>query len=340
MFSYSAKDKCFIVPYITQSPKEMIEGFIHTPFTKHNPVYQSIVSNSPFAKVVQSYLELWEGFYLLISKAHWKTHIKVVPINHKIIQDYYILRFTRATDEFEICNAANCNTKIDFKHHWYFYKASTEVEATFQKGSKYFTFAFLFEKKWFDEHIDILFVAEETQKVKNIFNGPWAHTLHDEPDTTIGMQLNSIAENLTNTPVKELNREEIKNQITTILYHFYKRMACLETNYAYLPDALNGTWVKEVGKYLESNLTGEFPGIEALSRAFGVSTTKLKTHFKHHYGTTPMQYYSDRQMGLAGELLLKKKSVEEVARTLGYKDAHKFSLRFKKTHGVLPSKYV
>ncbi|SDD37132.1 AraC-type DNA-binding protein [Mucilaginibacter pineti] len=76
-----------------------------------------------------------------------------------------------------------------------------------------------------------------------------------------------------------------------------------------------------------------------LSRKVGLNDFKLKKGFKEAFGNTVFGYLLELRMEKAKDmLLLPNQSVSEVAHKVGYKNAHHFTVAFKKRFGYLPSK--
>lgn len=338
VFVYNFKDRAFQVPYITTSPELMFEGFKKTPFSKYNPDYQSIESNSMFAKYKNTYLELEQGFSVLITNIWWKTNIKVVPIIKEIDKEYYFLRFARSSDEFGIHIKNSIDQFVYQPSQWYFYKANTDVEASFKKDSKYFTFAFFFEKQWFESNFSVLF-GDKKNIVDQIFDSNYAHVSYPENSADAILKINSIAEKIVDTQVSLLNIEEIKNEILNQVYIFFNRIISNEALATVETGSLSTIWIEDVAMYIDSQVEQNFPGIEFIAKKFRVSASKLKNDFKERYGKSLRKYYLDKQMEKASELLHQKLSVNEIAGKLKYNDPNKFSAQFKKRYGVLPSKF-
>jgi AraC-like DNA-binding protein len=76
-----------------------------------------------------------------------------------------------------------------------------------------------------------------------------------------------------------------------------------------------------------------------LSRKVGLNDFKLKKGFKEAFGNTVFGYLLELRMETAKDMLLSpNQSVSEVAHKVGYKNAHHFTVAFKKRFGYLPSK--
>jgi AraC-like DNA-binding protein len=89
-----------------------------------------------------------------------------------------------------------------------------------------------------------------------------------------------------------------------------------------------------ISEYLTANL----PVIKALSKEFNMSDSNLKRHFRIVYGKNIYEYYLEKKMTLAREMILNEgKPVSIVAYSLGYEKVSSFSKAFKKMYGVVPS---
>lgn len=94
----------------------------------------------------------------------------------------------------------------------------------------------------------------------------------------------------------------------------------------------------EVEKKISTCLQDDLPLIKDLSKEFLMSESTLKKHFRIVYGKNIYEYYLDKKMHLAREMLLKETgSVSQVAYSLGYDKVSGFSKAFKKTFNILPS---
>lgn len=99
--------------------------------------------------------------------------------------------------------------------------------------------------------------------------------------------------------------------------------------------------IKRAEQFLLESLLGDFPGIEKVAAKTGISPSKLKSDFKSMHDASLYQYFSSHQMQAAYDVLLQDKyEIREVALLFGYENASKFSAKFFKEFGVMPSKVV
>lgn len=94
--------------------------------------------------------------------------------------------------------------------------------------------------------------------------------------------------------------------------------------------------IQGVKEYLTKTFL-EDHSLVCLARQFATNTNKLMLLFKKVYGVSIFEYLGDLKMDYARHLLLDGLYVGEVARNVGYKNAHHFSTAFKKKYGTCPS---
>lgn len=93
----------------------------------------------------------------------------------------------------------------------------------------------------------------------------------------------------------------------------------------------------KVEKILEQHLEKELPSLEMIAREATLSQSTLKRHFKLMFGKSLYEYYLEKKMEYAKQLLLESPvSVKEVAYRLGYEKPSNFIQMFKKIHSYSP----
>ncbi|MBU5425089.1 AraC family transcriptional regulator [Tissierella pigra] len=80
--------------------------------------------------------------------------------------------------------------------------------------------------------------------------------------------------------------------------------------------------------------------LDQLSKIACMGTTKLKTSFKLLHGCTITKYIQHRRMSKAEYLLsCTDLTINQIAQTVGYNSASRFSELFRKSTGILPNEY-
>lgn len=80
--------------------------------------------------------------------------------------------------------------------------------------------------------------------------------------------------------------------------------------------------------------------LEKLAKIACMGTTKLKYSFKLMHGCTITEYIQKRRMSQAEHLLrCTDLTIHQVAKTVGYNSASRFSELFRKSTGILPNEY-
>lgn len=118
----------------------------------------------------------------------------------------------------------------------------------------------------------------------------------------------------------------------------------LNNNLIYTPES-SGTLIandeflklQTAKQFLEANIKNP-PSLIELAKKCGLNDFKLKKRFKEVYGNTVFGYLAQLRMERAKLLLQSGLTVNEVADAVGYKNAHHFTVAFKKRFQVLPSK--
>lgn len=95
----------------------------------------------------------------------------------------------------------------------------------------------------------------------------------------------------------------------------------------------------EVYIYIENNLHGEFRIVD-IAKKFKISPSTLRRHFAATYNMPIYQFYHERRMRQACQLLIDgRMTISEISDAMGYKNYTSFSRAFTKYHGLPPVKY-
>ena len=98
--------------------------------------------------------------------------------------------------------------------------------------------------------------------------------------------------------------------------------------------------ISEAKLYMAQNLTNPSLMLQDVAKAVGMSNSRFSTVFSQQNGQTFTEYLIYLRLGKAKELL-RNTTVKgsQIAREVGYNDAHYFSYIFKKNTGMTPSEY-
>lgn len=97
--------------------------------------------------------------------------------------------------------------------------------------------------------------------------------------------------------------------------------------------------VSKVKRYLDESIEKKI-SLSKLGELANMTARQLFRKFKKELGTTPYEYYMQRKIEIAKNLLDHSQfSVKEIALRLGFNDAYHFSGMFKKKTGTSPTAY-
>lgn len=98
--------------------------------------------------------------------------------------------------------------------------------------------------------------------------------------------------------------------------------------------------VKAIRRFLAEHISEHYTQ-EALSHRFDIPMTAMKTCFRSVYGTSIGSRLAGYRMNAAAELLLRERelSIAEIGGRVGYDNAGKFTVAFKKIMKLTPSEY-
>jgi AraC-like DNA-binding protein len=336
----------FRIHFKGNSPQLLFESFDRLPFVKHDKKRQLMSANTPLFDGAIYYQQLEKGCWVFYSETKYKTNIC-----------YEQLKAREPENTFYCLSLNNIEPKPIF------YKEFSEKRVTFPKYSwslqspsdtsiiQYINLKFsgttsmhislYFDEHWFQQNLADSTFFIESKLGDFIKSGKgFLFTSIDEANYTkeqfkifeslLGVGADTMATN---------NLLSLKLQSLNLFFNFFKHCQIAPVtiqHYAIHDDELDA--VPRVEKYLVEHLSDKFPGIDMLAKKFGISETKLKNDFKLYFGKPIYQYFQEKQMQLARELLSGNDvQVKEIAYKFGYENTGKFSAAFKKFHGILPS---
>ncbi len=307
------------------------------PFISFSPLLNKSEANNLFLHAWMYYQELEKDLVVFYNEIRYKQNVTYEHFRKNDLPlEYYCL-----TGLLSDTSNRGLKTIINDIHFdgqlWILHKPDAVLRDYHYKHSKTFTVIIYFTNAWLEsymqanpEHNESLryFIASDNKSIGQTFE-----------NNELGLSfLNKAAHLMKQSPTPE--REiELRSYVIDLM-HFFK-FDCLRhikhQEFMALDNA-DLLQIMEVEKILMDNLNGTFPGIGSMAKQIGLSETKLKTNFKKVYSQSVFQYYRQKQMEQAKELLIQESSsIKNIGRMLGYENASKFSTAFKKHHGILPS---
>lgn len=137
--------------------------------------------------------------------------------------------------------------------------------------------------------------------------------------------------------LREISIQNLVEQIILYTYRNYLQ----DVKHGYSTKMLQRTGdeiVYELISYIDQNVSG-LKSLTELSDHFGYSYPYLSQIFSKVMGRSLKDYFTEKRIEKAMELIGEDVSVTEISKILGYESIHSFSRAFKKQVGVSPSAY-
>lgn len=263
----------------------------------------------------------------------WLLHRKVDK------EEYYTLRFDELTVEKEMSIGIDGEIVEKKKEtvavayltsslfDWYYHGT---------KGTRFKGVNILIPKEWLGKLMGI----EAFDDILPAYIALKSRSVTMEPLDAVYYKL--IDEIMEEEPNAAFPRLYIENRVQLLMERFFTRihsrvsLADVQSNIK--PDDIYT--VLEIEKLLVENFSHKPRSIEELSRKATMSSTKLKKIFKSVFGVPIYEYYQQKRMERAGELLATGKySVKQVAGIIGYSNMSNFTTAFRKYMKQEPSEF-
>lgn len=327
-YVFKYKDGFFEVPFLGNGGKFFVQAFTKMPFIRHSVGERVFKVKNLFLKGFLFYDELEEGLWVTFSENYFRQNISFrmfVDENHPIdFSIAYTVVSSKLTKNNPIINEFVVKEKI-----WSFFKPKPQFNSNYYKNSTIENISIYFTQDWARqnfgslEHLSFMF-----EKDGNSF---FYYELSKKQLAIFEKLKNSYLENRKDV----LGIKLITYEILSNFSEFYKSQIKPEKDLLNDNDRIK---IINIEKYLLTNLTSDFPGIEVISKKFAVSPTKLKQDFKVYSGQSIYKFFTNKQMESALEILKNENcQVKYVASLFGYENASKFSQAFFNFHGFLPS---
>lgn len=335
------RDGFFELPYLSNTPRAMVESIIKNPVTRHKSLEQAIYTNNPFCKGVLHYREIEDGLWILATNIDIKQNVIAKTLyDDAEVSDYYFLTFSVFEYQFPT-DKTSADKATLLSKCWTFYKPKTEVSTYFYKGTTGKFCNFVFNKKWAENNLSsqILSKGQELQDFLNTDTGflTWLDVVPNIDETS--KEIWRIIEKDSTDSFDAIN---LKIEIHKMITSFFK--TTLEDNriQEYKPlSNIDYSNVAKAEKIVLHHLATPFVGVENIALDVNMSPTKLKSIFKSVFGSSLLQYHKEKNILLAMQLIQNSDlTIKNIAAATGYESASKFTAAFKNRFNVLPSEVV
>jgi AraC-like DNA-binding protein len=329
----------FELPYLANSPQAIIESFAKMPFVQHSVQEQSVSTNNEYFNSLFHYEELEEGLWLLYTSSEFKANINFNRVENKDVPaDYYLL--TLEVQGGDTTLRPGFINGIPYSgRSWILFKPQASRTSSHLNGTKQKSFTLFFSDKWLKEMLYKRPGFRETSLWYFFESNEKFIITPDSFDVTdqLYLPIQELIERKGNAGAAD--KAGIRKLADHLLNHFVGQYNMDETGKSMLDlHHKDRQMIIRAEKTLIRNLFGDFPGIENIAVETGISATKLKADFKQVFGKTLFQYYQEKQMHFAFEMLERKQGkIKDIAKIFGYGNAGKFSAVFKKHFGKSPS---
>jgi AraC-like DNA-binding protein len=333
------QDGFFVLPYLTNTPELMLASLRGMPFVNQDTQRNVLYTDNPFTKGELHYQEIEEGLWLMVSDQEFKSNVRTKAVFDDRPSDYFFLAFSIYQNQVIPTLEILINNHKIKNNSWAIYRPGVPIDAFHIKGTKGLFFNFCFSKNWAQANL-LQYGLPSKFLMKKLLDSELGYLTWDGLMDDAEAHADQIWYILSKTGDQALPKLKLKIQTLEVIMLFFEKV---EEAIAEPANSVskNANPIDEVAQMLVRDLTKDFPGIEVLAERINTSPSKLKSTFKSLYGQPPFQFFRTQQMIEARKMLENSQvQIKYVSALYGYENPSKFSLAFKKVHGVLPSEIV
>lgn len=327
------KDGYFQFPIVANSPELMYQNLLKTPFVK-KLTDDTLSINTPFFEGNQTFIQLEEGLWFTRIDAHFKVDFCSYPIFEKNVPAEYFSLF------YYICKNKISLKQISLKdvmletQSWTLHAPESDFRGYIKKGTEGIFYCFYFNRDWAAKYIPFS-NFDKNHELVEFFKDSQSSFICNDFHTKGENLSENIEEIFKNYQQSNFELIRLKTHVYGLILSFIDHLKTKNLE-GYTPKFKS---MMIVERLISDNLTKTFPGLDKIADEANVSVSTLKQIFKVSYGTSVFQYYKQKQMDLAMNVLKENPdtTVKELAHLFKYENTSKFSAAFKKHHNILPS---
>lgn len=158
--------------------------------------------------------------------------------------------------------------------------------------------------------------------------------LADISSSTVNVTINELFEVIVHDGTRH---SVVRSLVIVLLTEFFKKMFNRQPAEAYAIKDVHFEKIMEAENILLAHLQKNLPSLEKIAQSIALSESTFKRHFKAIFGKSIYEYYLEKKMDLAKQLMLENTlTVNDTAERLGYEKVSNFIEIFKKHHGYSP----
>jgi AraC-like DNA-binding protein len=158
--------------------------------------------------------------------------------------------------------------------------------------------------------------------------------LSDISSTTVNLTINELFEVIIHDGTRHA---VVRSLVTVLVNEFFKKIFSRQPGEAYALKDVHFEKIMEAENILLAHLQKNLPSLEKIAQSVALSESTFKRHFKAIFGKSIYEYYLEKKMDLAKQLMIENSlSVNDTAERLGYEKVSNFIEIFKKHHGYSP----
>lgn len=280
-------------------------------------------------------INLEEGIYVRIWDCTFDQRIQVNRLSDQNAEQvFFTLVYYLTPESVDLVSKKEPDIKVNKLWNTVFLSSNAEFSLDILPGKPMKCFSICFTPGWLQGHnINDRklneFISKMLKAVHPVFffesyNAVEEKMVRDIYDHSSARQLNSLF---------------IRSRVWAIVNEFITKASARQSLLAPVNVDIHEYSIRQVEARLVNYLDSSLPRLKELAREFALSESTLKRNFKRTYGKSVNNYYLDKKMAYAKELIQKNKTVTEAAYILGYEKVSHFIYMFKKHIGCLPGSF-
>lgn len=220
--------------------------------------------------------------------------------------------------KFDVCNLIICSSEMSLE-----YSIDPFQEIIF--------YEIILEGEWMKNEAKKIFpssnIEESSKFLKEI-------VLWDKCNSSIWKKVETSIKEMETTLYNDIS---LNNELCVFMAQNIYRKVIQQTSPVFPGSEVHIEKLMKVKQVLLNHLNMPLPNLSEIAVQVTLSESTLKRHFKNVFGKSVYDYYLEKKMEYARQILLDEPlTVNEIAERLGYEKVSNFIEIFKKRYGVSP----